>query len=32
MKVHFHPIKHIGRLAVLLVIAMFALATGPATR
>ncbi len=30
MKVYFHPIKHLGRLAVLLVIATLALATGPA--
>ncbi|MFO1422514.1 MAG: IPTL-CTERM sorting domain-containing protein [Candidatus Competibacteraceae bacterium] len=28
MKVYVHPIKHLGRLAVLLVIATFALATG----
>ena len=30
MKVHFNPIKHLGRLAVLLVIATLALATGSA--
>ena len=28
MKVYVHPIKHLGRLAVLLVIATLALATG----